>query len=198
MLGTNPTAISAPEMARRQDTVHHFGATRVHTYMVFLAVVILATALLVGLVLIPLGLPGLWVMVGGILAYGWLTSFRSVGVAMIAIVLALAFLGEVIENWIGFRYAKRYGGSSRSGWGALIGGLVGAVIGVPVAVIGSVIGAFLGSFIGAALFEYSYSRHVAVATRAGWGAVVGRAAAAAVKVAIGMVIAVVGLFAAIS
>jgi uncharacterized protein YqgC (DUF456 family) len=162
-----------------------------------LAIVILSIALAVGLLLIPLGLPGLWVMVGGILAYGWLTSFRSAGVAIIAIVLGLAVLGEVIESWIGFRFAKRYGGSSRSGWGALIGGLVGAVIGVPIAVIGSVIGAFLGSFIGAALFEYSYSRHTGVATRAGWGAVVGRAAAAAAKTALGVVIAVIGIFAAL-
>jgi uncharacterized protein len=162
-----------------------------------LAIVILCIALAVGLLLIPLGLPGLWVMVGGILAYGWLTSFRSAGVAIIAIVLGLAVLGEVIESWIGFRFAKRYGGSSRSGWGALIGGLVGAVIGVPIAVIGSVIGAFLGSFIGAALFEYSYSRHTGVATRAGWGAVVGRAAAAAAKTALGVVIAVIGIFAAL-
>jgi uncharacterized protein len=162
-----------------------------------LAIVILSIALVVGLLLIPLGLPGLWVMVGGILAYGWLTSFRSAGVAIIAIVLGLTALGEVIESWIGFRFAKRYGGSSRSGWGALIGGLVGAVIGVPIAVIGSVIGAFLGSFIGAALFEYSYSRHTGVATRAGWGAVVGRAAAAAAKTALGVVIAVIGIFAAL-
>lgn len=166
--------------------------------MTLLAVVLLIGLALVGLVMIPLGLPGLWVMVGGILAYGWLTDFRTVGVAMIAIILALAFLGEIIENWIGFRYAKRYGGSTRSGWGALIGGLVGAVIGVPVAVIGSVIGAFLGSFIGAAVFELTYSRHLGVATRAGWGAVVGRAAAAAVKIAIGMVIAVIGVFAALT
>ncbi|HYU30326.1 MAG TPA: DUF456 domain-containing protein [Gemmatimonadales bacterium] len=163
-----------------------------------LAIVILATTVLIGLSLIPLGLPGLWVMVGGILVYGWLTSFRSVSVALIAIVLALAFLGEIIESWIGFRYTKRYGGSSRSGWGALIGGLVGAVIGVPVAVVGSVIGAFVGAFIGAALFEYTYSRHAGVATRAGWGAVVGRAAAAAAKIAIGIVIAVIGVFAALS
>jgi hypothetical protein len=35
------------------------------------------------------------------------------------------------------------------------------------------------------------------ATRAGWGAVVGRAAAAAVKVGLGLVIAVLGLFAAL-
>jgi len=137
-------------------------------------------------------------MVAGILAYGWLTDFRTVSVLMIALVVVLALLGEVIENWIGFRFAKRYGGSNRSGWGALIGGLVGAFIGVPVAIAGSVIGAFIGSFLGAALFEYSYSRHPGVATRAGWGAVVGRAAAAAVKIAIGVMIAAIGVFAALS
>jgi uncharacterized protein YqgC (DUF456 family) len=162
-----------------------------------LALVLLAAAVLGGLLLIPLGLPGLWVMVGGILLYGWLTDFRSMGVATIAIVLGIAFVGEVIESWLGFRFAKRYGGSSRSGWGALLGGLVGAVVGVPVAVIGSVIGAFLGAFIGAALFEFTASRRVDVATRAGWGAVVGRGAAAAAKVALGLVIAVIALFAAL-
>ena len=166
--------------------------------MTALAVVLLVVFSLAGLAMIPLGLPGLWVMVGGVLIYGWLTQFHSVGIATIAIVLALAFLGEIIENWIGFRYAKRYGGSRRAGWGALIGGLVGAMIGVPVAVIGSVIGAFIGSFLGAALFEYSYSRHAGVATRAGWGAVLGRAAGAAVKIALGVVIAVVGLFAVLT
>jgi uncharacterized protein YqgC (DUF456 family) len=163
-----------------------------------LAMILLIGLGLAGLAMIPLGLPGLWVMVGGILAYGWLTGFRSVGVVTIAIVLAIAFLGESIDNWLGFRYAKRYGGSTRSGWGALLGGLVGAVIGVPVAVIGSVIGAFLGSFIGAALFEYSYSRHTGVAARAGWGAVMGRVAAAAVKIALGVVIAIIGVVAALS
>ena len=163
-----------------------------------LAIVILVLGLVTGLVLVPLGLPGLWVMVGAFLAYGWLTDFRSLNVTLIAIVLALALIGEIIESWLGFRFAKRYGGSSRSGWGALIGGIVGAVIGVPIPVIGSVIGAFLGSFAGAALFEYSASARLDVATRAGWGSVVGRAAAAAVKIALGVVIAVLAAFAALS
>jgi uncharacterized protein YqgC (DUF456 family) len=163
-----------------------------------LGILILVVTGLIGLVLIPLGLPGLWVMVGGVLAYGWLTDFRSIGVAAIAIIVGIAFLGEIIESWLGFRFAKRYGGSNRSGWGALVGGLIGAVVGVPVAIIGSVIGAFIGAFIGAALFEYTYSRHAGVAVGAGWGAVVGRAAAAAAKIALGLVIAVIGLFAALS
>jgi uncharacterized protein len=166
--------------------------------MTLLALVLLVVLGLAGLAMIPLGLPGLWVMVGGILAYGWLTGFHSVGVATIAIVLGIALLGEILDNWLGFRFAKRYGGSTRSGWGALIGGLVGAVIGVPVAIVGSVIGAFIGAFLGAALFEYSASRHAGVATRAGWGAVLGRVAAAAVKIALGMVIAVIGVVAVLS
>ena len=163
-----------------------------------LALAILIVGLVTGLLLVPLGLPGLWVMVGAILVYGWLTDFRSLSVALIAIVLVVALLGEIIESWLGFHFAKRYGGSNRSGWGALIGGIVGAVVGVPVPVIGSVIGAFLGSFVGAALFELSASRQLGVATRAGWGSVVGRAAAAAVKIALGVVIAVIAAFAALS
>jgi uncharacterized protein len=166
--------------------------------MELIGILIMTAAAVIGLTLIPLGLPGLWVMVGGILVYGWLSDFRSMGVGTIVAILAIAFAGEVIESWLGFRYAKRYGGSARSGWGALIGGLVGAVVGVPIAVIGSVIGAFIGSFVGAAVFEFTSSRHAATATRAGWGAVVGRAAAAAAKVGLGVVIAVIGLFAALT
>jgi uncharacterized protein YqgC (DUF456 family) len=58
-----------------------------------------------------------------------------------------------------------------------------------------VIGAFVGSFAGAALFEYTRARAAGVAVRAGWGAVLGRAAAAGLKVALGLVIAVVGFVA---
>lgn len=162
-----------------------------------LAVFVLAACGIVGLLMIPFGLPGLWVMVLGFLAFGWLTQFRSESVATIGIVLALAFAGELVETWLGFRFARRYGGSRRAGWGALLGGLVGAVVGVPVPVVGSVIGAFVGSFGGAAVFEYAYSRRADVAVGAGWGAVVGRAAAAAAKIALGLVIGVISLVAAL-
>jgi uncharacterized protein YqgC (DUF456 family) len=160
-----------------------------------LAVLILAVCFLAGLLLIPLGLPGLWIMVGGILAYGALTDFVTVGIGTIGLVLGLALAGEIFETVIGFRTTRRYGGSRRSGWGALRGGVVGAVVGVPVPLIGSVIGAFAGSFAGAALFELTASRRVDAAVSAGWGAVLGRAIAAALKIALGLVIAVVGVFA---
>jgi uncharacterized protein len=163
-----------------------------------LAAILLGVCALGGLALIPLGLPGLWVMVLGVVAYGALTEFRGVGVLTIAIAVGLAAIGEVLETWVGFRYAKRYGGSSRAGWGAIIGGLVGAMAGVPVPVVGSVIGAFLGSFVGAAIFEYTLSRKTGVAIGAGWGAVWGRAAAGAIKIGLGLVITIVAVVAALS
>lgn len=160
------------------------------------ALLVLAIGL-VGLVLIPLGLPGLWVIVLGILGYGWLTDFRTIGVGLLTIVLLLALVGEAVEAWVGYRFARRYGGSSRAGWGALAGGLVGAIVGVPVPLIGSVIGGFVGAFAGAALFEYSRARHSEGAVKAGWGAMLGRAVAAAVKMAVGVVMVVMGVFAAL-
>lgn len=163
----------------------------------FLGVVLLVVSCVAGLLLIPLSLPGLWVMVLGILGYGWLTDFRSMGTGIVVSILVLALAGELIETWLGFRLTRRYGGSSRAGWGALAGGLVGAIVGVPVPLIGSVIGGFVGAFLGAALFEYTSARHSEGAVRAGWGAVLGRAAAAAAKMAIGIVIAVLGGYVAI-
>jgi uncharacterized protein YqgC (DUF456 family) len=160
-----------------------------------LPLLLLLAAFVGGLVLVPFGLPGLWVMVLAVTGYGWWTGFRAVGLATMAIVILLAAVGEALELWTGFRLARRYGGSTRAGWGAIAGGIVGAIVGVPVPLVGSVIGAFAGAFLGAALLEYTFSYNVAGAASAGWGAVLGRAAAAALKVGLGLAIAVVSLFA---
>jgi uncharacterized protein YqgC (DUF456 family) len=159
-----------------------------------LAVLLLAAVGLAGLLLIPLGLPGLWLIVLGILWYGWLTDFVTLTVGLVALAAGLAVLGEAVEAWIGFHFARRYGGSSRAGWGALAGGLIGAVVGVPVPIIGSVIGGFVGAFAGAAVFEYTRERASEGAVRAGWGAVFGRAAAVALKMGLAVVMVSVALW----
>jgi len=162
----------------------------------WLLIALLAVVLLVGLVLIPMGLPGLWVMLLGIVGYGALTDYRGVGLRTLVLALFLAFVGEGIEWWISYRYAQRYGGSRRAGWGALIGGLVGAFAGIPIPVIGSVIGSFLGSFAGAAIFEFTRAPDRALHT--GWGALLGRMWATAAKTSLGLVMAVIALSAALS
>src|SRR5256712_12341532 len=101
-----------------------------------LAALLLGLCLLAGLVLVTLGLPGLWVMVAGVVGYGWLTDFRSVGVTTIALALGLALVGEIVGTWLGFRLARRFGGSAPAGGGAPVGGLAGGAGGVPLSIPG--------------------------------------------------------------
>ncbi len=158
--------------------------------------VILILAFLVGLVLIPFGLPGLWLMVVALVGYAALGRFEQVGWPTLAAVVVLGVVAEAAEAWLGFRFAKKYGGSNRAGWGAFLGGFVGAVIGTPVPVIGNIVGAFVGAFVGAVVLQHSPGTDIKETLGAGWGAVLGRASGAAIKVAIAFAIAVIGLYAA--
>lgn len=152
---------------------------------------------LAGLALIPFGLPGLWLILLGMLAYGWLTDFTTLSAWMLVGAIGLALLGELVEAWAGFRFARRYGGSRRAGWGALLGGVAGAVVGVPVPVVGSVVGGFVGAFAGATLLEYTQARRSGGAVRAGWGAVLGRVVAVGVKMGIGVVLVALSFWTAL-
>ena len=162
-----------------------------------MAVLLLIAAIVLGLIMIPFGLPGTLVMFAAALCYHLLVPGGGIGVFTVIGVGVLMIVAEALEWMLTARFTRRYGGSRRAGWGALVGGLAGALIGVPVPVIGSVIGGFVGAFAGAALFEYSKARRAGAAAQAGWGAMLGRAAAAAVKMGLGVVIAVVALFAAL-
>src|SRR3954469_14524233 len=119
-----------------------------------MALALLVLAQLAGLLMVPLGLPGTWLQVAALGAYAWASHWHG-GWVVFAVALLLAAGAEVVEFVLGGRFARRYGGSRRAAWGAILGGLVGAVVGTPVPVIGSVIGAFVGAFLGAAALEWS-------------------------------------------
>jgi uncharacterized protein len=151
---------------------------------------LLGAALAVGLLLIPFGLPGTWVMVAAAAAYGPLTHTNSPGWITVAGVAVLALVVEVFEWTLGAKYARKFGGSRRASWGAVIGGVVGTFAGVPVPVVGSIVGALFGSFAGAFIGELTRGGGGTVATRVATGALVGRVIAIAMKSAAGLVIAV--------
>jgi hypothetical protein len=167
-----------------------------------MATLLLVLAQLAGLLLIPFGLPGIWLQVVALGVYAWVGGFQQVGLLTLGVVMVLAVLAEVAEFVLGGRYAARYGGSRRAAWGAILGGLVGAILGVPVPVVGSVIGAFLGSFAGAAAMELSLSKswrnpEWQGAMRVGWGAFLGRLVATAVKSGLGVAVAALAILAAV-
>jgi uncharacterized protein YqgC (DUF456 family) len=160
-----------------------------------MAAVLLVVILVVGILLVPFGLPGLWVMAGGVLVYDLAVPGGGIGLPLVIGTAAAALVGEVLDLALAGRYARKYGGSRRAGWGALLGSLVGAVVGVPLPVVGSVVGAFVGAFAGALLAELTRRTEVRAATRVATGALIGRVVAAGVKVGIGFAVLAVVLFA---
>jgi len=154
-----------------------------------LSVILLALVLVFCLLLVALGLPGTWMMIGAALLFGPVTGRPGVGVVTLIAIFAMALIGELIEFKLALRYTSRYGGSRRAGWGAIAGGIMGALIGLPIPVVGSVVGAFAGAFGGALLAELTTGAQTGDATRAAKGAFLGRVAGTATKIGIGVVMA---------
>jgi uncharacterized protein YqgC (DUF456 family) len=161
------------------------------------AYLLLLAAELLGLALIPFGLPGLWLQLAALAGYAWWTGFQIVGWIPVLVVTVLALVAETTEFLLGGRYARRYGGSRRAAWGATLGGIVGALVGFPLPLIGSIFGAMAGCFVGAFALELTTGRGAAPAARAGWGALRGHTLAIAMKVSVGIVVLVLTAVAAV-
>lgn len=156
-----------------------------NTLLALGAVIVMA----ISLFLIPLGIPGLWIMVG-ILSVGLIAGEIPLGIY--AMLVGMTIIAEILE-WVTVeRLGRRFGGTSRTFWGAVIGGTIGAVVGTPVPVIGNIIGAFVGTMAGAVAATWLHTRELTGSMRAGWGALMGRAAAVAIKVFVGLLILVLG------
>lgn len=150
---------------------------------------IVAVLMAVSILLIPVGLPGLWIL-AVLVGVGTLAGEVPAWAAVVSVLLAVA--AEVAEYLVVHRMNVRYGGSSRAFWAAIAGGFAGVVVGVPIPVIGSVIGGFVGSFLGAAFVTFYELRDVAKAGRVGWGVLLARTVSVGLKVAAAVVILVIG------
>jgi uncharacterized protein YqgC (DUF456 family) len=138
------------------------------------------------LVLVVIGLPGTWILIGLAVAVELLDGHYlkdadpvTFGWGTIGACIGIAFVGEVIEALAGAAGTKAGGGSRRGMVGAIIGGLVGAILLtplIPIPIVGTLIGALLGTFAGAVIAERSgpVRLDTQTALRAAGGATVGR------------------------
>ncbi|MBI3568804.1 MAG: DUF456 domain-containing protein [Gemmatimonadetes bacterium] len=153
-----------------------------------MTILLLTIALALSLLAIPFGLPGTWLMALAAFLADRIGDVHIGATALVGSAL-IALVAELLDITLSARYTRKYGGSSRGAWGAIVGGLVGAVVGVPVPLVGSVLGALGGSFAGALAFELWGGATHGAATRAATGAAIGRAVAMASKAGAGCVIA---------
>src|SRR5947207_13048304 len=155
----------------------------------------LAVVLIFGLFVNILGLPGLWVMVGGYVIYAWLTGWNIfVGWPSLVAIFVLAAVAELVEFFAGAAGSKAAGGRTRGMIGAVVGGFLGAIFlsVIPIPIVAQIIGACLGAFLGAAFMEYT-DKDAAHSLRVGFGAAKGRLAGILSKLAFGIVMLIVAL-----
>jgi uncharacterized protein YqgC (DUF456 family) len=152
--------------------------------------IILAGVIILSLILIVLGMPGLWIMVASAVTYNLIVPGDPIGWFTLVAVAVLALVAELLEFTMTGRFARKYGGSRRAGWGAIIGSLIGAIVGVPVPIVGPVIGAFVGSFLGALVAELTGGSSAGASTRVATGALIGRVVSTVLKIGIGFTIGI--------
>jgi uncharacterized protein YqgC (DUF456 family) len=156
-------------------------AILVRSGLVLLYVFLFAT-----LALTVLGLGGNWVLVGAALVIV-LSGLGTMSWVWLAVIVAIALLGEAIEALLGFAVVAKRGGTRWGMAGMFAGGVAGVILGGPVAPpVGSVAIGFLGTFLGGAAGEYLRSRRAREAVRVGFWAFVGRSLATAGKLAAGL------------
>jgi hypothetical protein len=121
-------------------------------------------------------LPGIPIMLAGLVLAAWSTDFEPVGWGTIGVLGVLTALSVMIDFLAAAFGAKRLGASQRAFWGATAGAIVGMFFGLP--------GILLGPFAGAVLVEFMGGRGAMQAGRSGYGVWVGMILGTAAKLAI--------------
>ncbi|MDO8520316.1 MAG: DUF456 domain-containing protein [Deltaproteobacteria bacterium] len=122
--------------------------------------ILFALGLLIGLVLVPLGLPGTWLIVSIAFLYSLFRDFQMGrnDFWVLLVVIFLALLAELLELGIGVIGSRKLKVSNGAIIASIAGGIIGAIIGVPVLLIGGLIGLFIGVFAGAFIYEWVASK----------------------------------------
>ena len=125
--------------------------------------------LVVGLGIVVMNLPGLWLMAAAAGLYALITPEHYLFPWGIVTILVLCLAGEVLEFFGKAGGAKQAGGSGRAMLLATIGGVVGGlVLSIPVPIIGTLAGVCIGAFVGAMAGQYTVAGDVGHSTLVGW------------------------------
>lgn len=160
-------------------------------YMLLLINILFGMALVSGVIMTMVGLPGNILIVLGAMAYGYYDHFQHVDYSMLLIIGGVFIVSEIFDFLAGVLGAKKEKASKRAILAAFIGTVAGGIGGTAILpVIGSIGGALLGAFVGAALAEYTKIKDKEQAKRVAIGVLKGQIMGMVIKTttAIGMVI----------
>ena len=125
--------------------------------------VVFYLVLIAGLLIIPLGFPGTWVMVIAAIVYALVGNLNPPAgneIWPIVWLVLMAGLGELIELGVRIIGSKAANVPNGAIVAAIVGGLVGVIIGVPIFLIGSLFGLLIGVFAGAFIYALVTTKEI--------------------------------------
>jgi uncharacterized protein len=145
---------------------------------------------LIGLVALLLlhvfGLPANWLILLAMGVWQWIHPQLGLDWGFFILLLGLCVLGELVEFAAQLWGGKRFGGSRRGAWAAVLGAIVGGVLGAPFLFgLGAVPGSLLGAFAASFLVEVGQGYAFPAAYRAAWGAMYNKILGMVAKVGLG-------------
>ncbi len=111
-------------------------------------------------------LPGVVLIFGGMLVYGFMTNFEGLSIWFFVIQLlamAVIFVMDFIASAVS---TKNYGGSKQATFGAAVGTIFGIIVLGPLGII-------IGPFAGSVAAEILLGKEIKQAIRVGFGSIVG-------------------------
>jgi uncharacterized protein YqgC (DUF456 family) len=162
-------------------------------YIPILANIILAAALIFGIVLTLIGLPGNFLILTAAVIYGWQEDFSHLNYAWLFLLAGMWGGGEVIEFVAGIMGAKKQQASRWAMLAAIIGSIAGGILGTGILpVLGTLLGVILGGFMASFSVEYFYTRNKLKAQQVAIGVMKGQITGMLIKliIAVGMSVAI--------
>ncbi len=152
--------------------------------------IIISLLFLVGLAgtIIPL-VPGLSIIIAGVLLFAFITKFAEISVVTVVILTIIALLASLIDFYAGAIGAKAAGGGKYAAIGATLGAIIGFII--LFGPIGLLVGGFSGALLGALL----EGRNTGQAHYIALVSLVGTIGASATQFVVGIIIIVTFLMA---
>lgn len=162
---------------------------------VMIANIAFILAILAGVIMTIIGLPGnLIILLTGLL-YGYYDHFDKMDYAILVIVLGIFIIAEIIEFVAGVVGAKKEKASKRAMFATFIGTIVGGIWGTAILpVLGSLLGALCGAFIATAVAEYSKTKDLDQAKRVGKSVLKGQIIAIIIKSTAAVSMAIILLY----
>lgn len=175
------------------------------TVLAWVGIVLAILAMIAAVVACLVGIPG---SIGVLLVSFILsacTGWQRPPWWVVLIFVAATVFAETGDNLLSAWGAKRYGGTTRGAFWALVGGLVGVlllgwlgpllgglggpVMAIVLGLVAPVAGGLLGGYVGGYWYELRQGRTKEEARRAGWGAFLGRAAGSLLKTVLATIMA---------